>query len=511
MYAWCLAANGFAQLITQQPANQSPAPGANVTFSVAVSGVGPFRYQWQFNGSNVPCQNIITTIAGTGTCGYSGDGGPAVNARLSYPTGIHLDKSGNIVFSDGGANRVCAVWTNGLIQSIAGVGPSIGNGSYGGDGGPATSANLWMPSGLTIDKNGNVYFTEANNHRVRRVDHNGVITTFAGGGDQDPTGVLATNASLGRPCAIAIDASGNFFIAEAGGSIYVVDTDDIITVVAGAPHGFSGDGGPIGQAQFNSGYGAGLTFDAWGNMFVADSFNHRVRKVDTDGVVTTVAGNGAWGCAGDGGPATNATLSLPQDVAVDQSGNLFIADWGNRVWKVDTNGIISTVAGCGTNRQGSFSGDGGPATNACLSNPQGIALDGAGNLYISDTYNQRLRKVAFAGLPVLTLSNVSPHNAAQYRVIVTGASGSVTSAVATLTLSSPVFLSEVTRNPDRDILLNCLAALNSTNFLLTTTNLFSSVLACPFLINPGGHLSDPEGIAIIQPRVACPYAQPPGR
>jgi len=476
LLAFCLGAKGLAQTFTQQPISQTVVHHGSVTFSVAVSGPGPFRYQWQCAGTNLPSQNIITTLAGNGGPSYTGDGGPATNAGLSILGGIRVDGIGEVFIADSGNNRVCVVRTNGIIQSIAGVGPNEGNGSYGGDGGAATNANLWSPSDVAVDNEGNVYITEVNNHRVRKLNANGIITTFAGvggwlvSGDGGP----ATNASVGGPCAVVLDAFGNLLFADAeNGFIRRVDTNGIITTVAGsAGMGFRGDGGPVTNASFNFNYGAGLAFDSAGNLFIADSYNNRVRQVDTQGIITTVAGNGSFGYSGDGGPATNAGMFYPMAVAVDGGGNLFIADsLDNRIREVDTNGIISTIAGCGAPFDGSYSGDGGPATNATLNTPQGVAFDTVGNLYISDAYNCRIRKVAFAGSPSITLSNLSPAYAGQYQVIVTGASGSITSAVATLSVSWPALFSGAVRHADGSVTLSCASAPNSTNLLLATTSL----------------------------------------
>jgi sugar lactone lactonase YvrE len=458
----CLWATGLAQVITQQPGNQTVAPGGNVTFTVTASGAGPFRYQWQFNGTNIPNIALIFTVAGNGTPGYSGDGGPATNASLGMPSYVAVDGAGNLFISDSGNNRIRKVPTNGVIQTFAGVGPTFGNGSYGGDGGPATNANLWSPSGLALDSAGSVFFSEVNNQRVRKVDTNGIITTA----------VMSDG-----PVSVAVDSSNNLFVADVDhGCIYEVTPNGTMTMAVGnGTIGYAGDGASATNAEFNFNYGAGLAFDAAGNLFIGDSFNERVRRLGTDGVVTTVAGTGTWGFTGNDVPATTSELTLPQGVAVDAFGNLFIADWGNnRIRQVDTNGIITTVAGDGPNLTfGSYSGDGGPATNASLNNPSGVAVDAAGNLFIADTYNQRIREIALGGLPTLALSNLAATNAGQYRVIITSSSGSITSSVANLTLIWPVLISSIVHNVDGSVALNCLSAPNSTNVLFVSTALVS--------------------------------------
>jgi hypothetical protein len=312
---------------------------------------------------------------------------------------------------------------------------------------------------VVLDTAGNILFgDDAGDWRVRKVDTNGIITTVA---------IVPGLAG------ITTDCSGNLFVSDMSDNcVREYGTNGIITLVAGNGTGScSGDGGPATDAGFNLDYGGGLALDGAGNLFIADTWNERVRKVDTNGIVTTVAGNGTMGYAGDGEAATNASFILPSALAADKNGNLFIADaYNNRIRRVDTNGVITTVAGNGPSFYGSYSGDGGPATNASLNTPLALALDGAGNLLIADSYNGRIRMVALAGLPALTLSNVSLTNAGQYQVIVTGAGGSVTSSVATLTVSWPTYFSKVARNGDGSVALNCLSAPNSTNLLLVSTN-----------------------------------------
>jgi hypothetical protein len=213
-----------------------------------------------------------------------------------------------------------------------------------------------------------------------------------------------------------------------------VDATGIISTVAGkAAQGFSGDGGAATNASLNRPYA--VAFDAAGNMFIPDWQNNRIRKVATNGIITTVAGKSGYGFSGDGGMATNAYLNAPQGVAFDAAGNLFIADWQNhRIRKVDTNGIISTVAGNGIF---GYSGDGGAATDASLNAPPCIAFDAAGNMFIADWQNNRVREVHFAGYPTLVLTNVSATNAGGYSVVITSPYGSVTSSVVSLTVTIP--------------------------------------------------------------------------
>ena len=330
----------------------------------------------------------ISTTAGAGA---SGDGGAATSATLSLPEGVALDGSGNLYIADEGNHRVRKVDTSGNISTVAGTGIS----GFSSDGGAATSARLSFPRGVALDGSGNLYIADSGNNRIRKVDATtGNISTVAGtgtagsGGD----GGMATSATLNQPYGVALDGVGNLYIAEYfGNRIRRVDatTGNISTVAGTGAPGFGGDSGAATSATLR--IPQGIALDSSGNLYIADTFNHRIRKVDAaTGVISTVAGTGTVGFGGDGGAATSARLSFPRGVALDGSGNLYIADGANhRIRKVDTSGTISTVAGGGT---GSFSGDGGPATSAALSAPIGVTLDGAGNLYISDSGNHRIRR-----------------------------------------------------------------------------------------------------------------------
>jgi sugar lactone lactonase YvrE len=430
------AAPGLAQpTITVPPTSQTGLAGSNVTFSVTVTGTGPFTYQWQFNGTNLP-NNVITTIAGSGSTGFSGDGGPATNARLYNAQGMVLDANGNLYIADSGNNRVRRVDGKGVITTVA------GNGSprYAGDGGAATNACLYAPIGVALDGSGNLYIADSFNVRVRKVNTDGIITTVAGGGSGGDGGP-ATNASLNAPEGVALDAFGNLYIATLGNRVRAVSTNGIITTVAGnGTGGFSGDGGAATNANLNQ--PDGVSVSGSGNLYIADYYNSRIRMVNTNGVIMTVAGNGTSGYSGDGGAATNAHLYFPSDVTFDMLGNLFIADYNNnRIRKVDTNGIITTVAGGGSG------GDGGAATNASLANPSHVAFDASGNLYISQS--GCIRKVlAYASYPTLKLNNLTTNNAGNYTVVVTGASGSVTSSVAVLAIDT------ITTQPVSQTVLN---------------------------------------------------------
>ena len=350
----------------------------------------------------IDSKGIITTIAGNGTGGFSGDGGLATNAEMA-PVSISVDNNGNIYSADRDytvefldALRVRKIDTSGLVNTIAGNG-TIG---FNGDGKPAISAQIDGPTGIALDSNGNLFVGDFNGYRIRKVDINGTITTAVGDGhlclNPPPficagDGGAATSAQIGSPYGIALDSSGNLYIAQGEGpSVRKVNTAGVISTVAGnGVYGFSGDGGPATSAQFQ--VPLAVAVDNLGNLYIGDSDSNRIRKVDSSGIIQTIAGNGTSGFAGDGGPATSAEIDSPLAVAVDGSGNLYIGDTGNmRVRKVDAHGVISTIAGNGTEGD---SGDGGPATSAELGFITGLALDKSGNLYVADGENNKIRMV----------------------------------------------------------------------------------------------------------------------
>ena len=336
-----------------------------------------------------PVKYTIRTVAGNGANGYAGDGGAATDAQLFDPWGLAVDGSGNLYIADQLNNRLRKVAPDGTITTLAGTGTS----GYTGDGSAATSAKLYHPCGVALDSAGNLYIADTANHVVRKVATGGTITTVAGSGTAGfaGDGAAATSAQLNTPIGLAVDAAGNLYIADSGNlRIRKVAAGGTITTVAG--NGFSGRSGDGGAATSASlGNPQGVAVDAAGNLFIADTFNNVIRKVASDGAITTVAGNGAYGYSGDGDAATSAALSYPKTVLVDAAGNLYIVDsFNSRIRLVTADGTITTVAGTGWFGDG---GDGGPANDAQFRFPSGLALDAAGNLYVADTQNSRVRRL----------------------------------------------------------------------------------------------------------------------
>lgn len=509
---------------------------------------------------------IITTVAGFGTSGYSGDGGLATSAQLGNPTGIAVDNSGNIYFADSGNQVIRKVTAaTGIITTVAGNAVNGIRFGYSGDGGLATSAKLDNPSSVAVDSVGNLYIGDLGNYVIRKVTAaTGIITTVAGNGsprnlvsnagDDGPAtlasfyyissvsvdsigdiyiadyysdslirkvtvstgsittvagnntvysgfsgdGSLATSAKLSSVSFVAVDNAGNLYLADSGNN-RIRKTDiatGIITTVAGnGAVGYSGDGGPATAASLY--FPTGITIDSYGNIYFADSGNNRIRKVNIDtGIIITVAGNGsrlyAGGLSGDGGPATSALLSSPKGIALDRAGNIFIADcYNDRIRKVTAaTGIITTVTGNGNNStQSSYSGDGGPATSATVAGPTDIALDSAGNLYIADTDDGLIRKITAATGIISTVAG--NYSAAGY----SGDGGLATSA----RLYSP---SGITVDNDGNLYIsdtrnNCIRKVDAATGIIST--MVGNVVAG--YSGDGGpassaHLNSPMGIAI---------------
>lgn len=348
----------------------------------------------------------ISTVAGNGTAGYSGDGGAATSAELKLPFALTLDAAGNIYIADYTNERIRMVTAaSGIIRTIAGTGTA----GYNGDGITATSATINLPEGIAVDPSGNIYISDYNNKRIRKITAStGLISTIAGTGTQGYSGdgAAATAAKINAAQGIALDASGNVYIADAGNNRIrkITVSTGIITTIAGiGTAGFSGDGAAATLAKLN--YPSGVALDAAGNIYIADNSNNRIRKVTlSTGKITTIAGTGTASYSGDGGAATSATIKYPQEVALDPAGNLYISDVGNsRVREVSiATGIITTVVGTGIP---GYNGDGTIATLAEVYAPDGIAFDASGSMYIADGQNNRIRKVINkSALPITLVS-----------------------------------------------------------------------------------------------------------
>ena len=372
---------------------------------LALAGCLPAALAFAAVAGAVPGTGFIFTIAGTGSAGYGGDGGPATAAQLSVPVNVSATPDGGYLIVEQGTNHIRRVDAAGTITTVAGNGI---NGS-GGDGGPATSAGINAPNAAVMTASGDILIADSNNNKIRKVSPDGTITTVAGtgaagfGGDGGP----ATAALLSFPADVAVTADGGYLIADNDNNrIRKVSAAGTITTVAGTGvAGFSGDAGPATAATIND--PAGVAAEADGSFAIDDLNNNRVRFVSPAGTISTIAGTGAAGFGGDGGPGTLAALNQPARVAVSATGEVYVADRvNNRVRRIATDGTITTVAGVGS---ASFSGDGGAATAAEINGPFGMTVLTDGDLAVADTFNQRVRVVDLNGdTPPPSLTPTSP-------------------------------------------------------------------------------------------------------
>lgn len=354
----------------------------------------------------------VSTIAGTGAEGFA-QNVRATEAPLVRPRSVFVDTLGNVFFADSGLDRIMRIDAESGILTTA-----VGDGfaDYAGDGLAATRASLNNPRGVFVDTDGSIYFADQNNHRIRKVDAvTGLVSTVAGDGVPRflDDGYSASTTPINSPSDVFLDRDGNMFIADTGNNrIRRVDAETgIITTVAGRfGEGFSGDGGPATEAMLDS--PVSVVVDVAGRIYICDGGNFRVRRVELDGTIVTIAGSAPRpsviglifpGYSGDGGPATMAEFDLMKDIFVDSGGNLYISDENNnRVRRVDPNGIITTIVGDGfvaSEGGGRFNGDSLLATETSLNDPKGVFVDRNGDLYIADEDNHRVRKVAGLGSP----------------------------------------------------------------------------------------------------------------
>jgi sugar lactone lactonase YvrE len=315
------------------------------------------------------------------------------DSRLIYPNGLALDRSGNLFISDIGTHQVLRLDSHGRLSVIAGTGES----GFSGDGGPAHTARLAAPSDLVVDGDGNLLVADAFNHRIRRIDSSGVITTVVGDGkgEYSTRDATALAVSLNNPQGIALDREGNLYIADTYNHVVrKVDRQGAVTLFAGTEAGLAGDKGPANKAQVNLPQAVAVGPD--GSVYISDGANSRIRRVTPDGVIQTIAGfgpgsgEGGAGFGGDGGPAEKAKLFSPADLKVSAGGHLYVSDSGNNRVRLIAHGVIVTVAGTGSP---GGEGDDGKALKATLNTPQKIAVAGDGSVYVADRVNHRVRKI----------------------------------------------------------------------------------------------------------------------
>jgi len=348
----------------------------------------------------------IKTVAGSDSAGYTGDGNAATIARLSYPAAVRCDRQGNMYIADQRNHVVRKVSPQGTISTVAGTGV-VG---YTQQGVPATAALLSRPSDITFDAEGNMYIADAGNNIICKVTPKGILTVNAGIGSDGHTGDggPATAAQIHNPIGLVFDKKGNlYFSADGNYVIREIDTAGNISSFAGTGmSGNSGDSGPAAAATIGlTGY---LAIGPYGELYIPDYANNVVRKVDTLGKISTIAGNGSMGNCGDGGPATAACINSPYAVIIDSARSLYISEaFGYVIRKVDSFGNISTIAGTGMN---GFSGDGNPATAAQFdANLNCSAMDAAGNLFIADPNNNRIRRITYNSTGINEVNRASPN------------------------------------------------------------------------------------------------------
>ena len=371
------------------------APSVNTVYTLSVADNACPAKTFTYAVTVGNCKEIITTIAGNGTYGFTGDGGAATSAEITSPYSVATDKQGNLYIADNYNNRIRKVSVSGIITTIAGNGTA----GYTGDGGQATAAELKYPQAIAFDNNGNIFIADSYNNRIRKINTAGIISTYAGNGTlgYSGDGGPATAAKLHYPSGMALDGVGNLYFAEPNNhAIRMINTSGIITTIAGTgTAGYSGNAGLATAAMLN--YPQNVVIDNYGNMFISDVNNNCIRKINTMGIISTYAGTDTAGYTGNGGQAGLADINVGW-VAIDKQSNIYLVEqYTNDVRKIDNTGIISLVAG---NLTGGYSGDGGPAVLAQLKQPSAVCLDTMGNIYIADNSNYAVRKISTCQNPI---------------------------------------------------------------------------------------------------------------
>jgi DNA-binding beta-propeller fold protein YncE len=342
-----------------------------------------------------------------------GDGKNALQVIIEGPMGIGEDTEGNIILSDREGKFVWKIEKSGRAVVIAGTGKPTGARGLPEGRTPALEVDLAMPEGLVVDRDGSILLTDSYNHVIHRIDREGYLTRFAGNGvrGRGGEGVKALESSFAFPCDVRLDSKGNIFVADLENHrIRKITRDGIVTTVAGTGvPGYSGDGGPALDAQLNSPWG--ILIDKDDNLLIADSNNDAIRKVGSDGIIHTIAGNGQEGYEGDGGPATSAKLNTPQSLAIDAAGRIYIGDEHNDAIRVvELDGTIKSFIG---SKGPGYSGDGGPASQAQIADPENLWFRKDGSLLISVRDNARLRIVSPEGI-ISTLAGKGPTSRHDY-------------------------------------------------------------------------------------------------
>ena len=424
--------------------------------------------------------NLITTLAGGNVPTGSGDKDAATSAQLYFPQAVAIGAQGTVYIADTGDNRLRAVTPDGKINTLAGTGTA----GTTGDQGPATAANINQPVGIAPASNGNLYFSDGT--LIRQVSATGTISTFAGG----------SAAPLAQTGSLAVDAQNDVFVDLLATVSEISGANQTVTTVAGnGIAGYSGDSGPASAAQISG--SAGIALDSTGNLYIADQANGRVRKVDSTGNITTIAGGGT--SKAEGVQATSVALNAPAAVAVDSAGNLYIAEFGaNRIRMIGMDGNIHTIAGNGL---AGFAGDGAVATSASFNGPTGIAVDAQGNVYIADSLNSSIRKLSpLASLPTPSINTIS--NAGSIlggpvtpgeRVVIGGTALGPASTVMFDKYPAPVLISSLTSTT---AVVPYEVAAQTTSQVTVTTN---GVTSAPFAVQiapsaPGIYTETGDGL-----------------